>query len=54
MLINQQFLRLSRRSFTSRTKIGYCPTGPTGQMKTVRRPAALFFSISAIISSAIS
>ena len=54
MLMNQQFLRLSRRSFTSRTKIGYCPTGPTGQMKTVRRPAALFFSISAIISSAIS
>ena len=54
MLMNQQFLRLRRRSLTSRTKMGYWPTGPTGQMNTVRRPTALFFSISPTMVRAIS
>ena len=42
MLKNQQFFRLTRSRFTSRTKMGYCPTGPTGQMNTVFLPAALW------------
>ena len=41
MLRNQQCFRLILSRFTSRTKMGYWPTGPTGQMKTVFSPLAL-------------
>ena len=49
MLMNQQFLSETLRSFTKRTKMGYWPTGPTGQMKTVFSPRALCASISSTI-----
>ena len=52
MLMNQQFLRLTRSRLTSRTNMGYCPTGPTGQMNTVFFPAALCSLIVLTISSA--
>ncbi len=52
MLKNQQFLRLSPSSLTSRTKMGYCPTGPTGTMKTVRSPRLLWSRIMPAISRA--
>ena len=52
MLMNQQRSSDRRLSFTSRAKIGYWPTGPTGQMSTVCRPAALPDSISRIMSRA--
>ena len=54
MLMNQQFLRESCSRLTSRTKMGYCPTGPTGQIKTVGFPAALLARMAAHISAAIS
>ena len=54
MLMNQQFLRESCSRLTSRTKMGYCPTGPTGQIKTVGFPAALLVRMAAHISAAIS
>ena len=52
MLMNQQFFRLIRSRFTSLTKMGYCPTGPTGQMNTVFSPASLWAFIVLTISSA--
>ena len=54
MLMNQQFFRLMRSRLTSRTKMGYWPTGPTGQMNTVCLPAALLAWMVLIISMAIS
>ena len=54
MLKNQQFFRLTRSRFTSRTKMGYWPTGPTGQMKTVFSPRALCSLMVFTISRAIS
>ena len=54
MLMNQQFLRESCSRLTNRTKMGYCPTGPTGQIKTVGFPAALLVRMAAHISAAIS
>ena len=54
MLKNQQFFRLTRPSFTRRTKIGYWPTGPTGTMNTVRLWAALLAWMVCTISRAIS
>ena len=52
MFMNQQFLRLMRSRFTSLTKMGYWPTGPTGQMNTVFSPAALCSLMVLTISSA--
>ena len=52
MLMNQQFLRLTLSRLTNRTKMGYCPTGPTGQMNTVFLPAALLALMHSSISSA--
>ena len=52
MLMNQQLFRLSRSRFTSRTKMGYCPTGPTGQMNTVFSPRALCSRMAVTISMA--
>ena len=54
MLMNQQFFRDSFSRFTRRTKMGYWPTGPTGQMKTVCLPAALLARMALTISRAIS